>query len=468
MPTLHFGATDRKVFTPISAALGALSNVAGTIVVLFKNTVTGGEDYAGVTNSGSTAWYHALSHSNGATAFDDDQPTAVFSTANPGEDTTNWWIWGVDWPLGTAQTERFHWRNQTTLSSWTPDPASAANSGQRAGPGTSGWMVIGYFGDYGVGQKDIAVVAVWAGTRFADSDYGLWTKTSDLYNHPKGPPSFLCEVTATTLIDLIGGSTYSSANSSGTTLTGANPSNWTFDGLGFPTFVSYTESGSASVLATTGRTTASIPVTAGDKVVVFGAGEDSVGTGTLTLSLGGGLTSALTEHQRDQTSPSYAPVVISSADVNTTGNITATVVGNTANTKHMNVGVWVIRDHGGIGVSGKSQGIAGTVPSLTLNGCSAHSRIIAVVTDWSAANGARTYTTVNSASPVERGHFGDGVNWHYDAFDYADNGVVSNPTLGESAPTGQKPNMVAVEVLSASPAPVASSIWTPHRMPLGV
>lgn len=237
MATLHFGTSDRKVFTPISTALGSLPAGAGTIIALFKNTNAGGTDYAGLTNSAQTSWYHALSQDNSSFYFDDDQPVAVSMSVAPTIDTTNWWMVAIDWPSGTAQTERFHMRNQTgsgagSPGAWTHVAANVANTGNRAGPGTGGWWTLGYFADWAVGQKDMGVAACWAGTRFSDSDYGDFRKTSDLYAHALGAPTFLCELTATTLVDLMGASTYSSANSSGTTLTGADPDNWTMDGVG--------------------------------------------------------------------------------------------------------------------------------------------------------------------------------------------------------------------------------------------
>lgn len=231
MATVHFGGTDRKVFTPISSALGALPNGPGTMVVLLKKTVLGNQDYVGLTDSGLTTWYHGLTQDTSDFLYDDDSALVV-ATAAATDDTTNWWLYAVDWPSGTAQVERFHWRNQTSAGAWTHSNSTGNNTGQRAGPGTGGWLRLGYFGDEATGAKDYAVCAIWAGTRFTDSDYGSWTKTSDLYNHPLGPPTFLCELTAATLVDLIGGSTYSSANSSGTTLTGADPANWTMDGVG--------------------------------------------------------------------------------------------------------------------------------------------------------------------------------------------------------------------------------------------
>lgn len=231
MATLHFGGTDFKVFTPISAALANLPNGAGTMVVLVKTTTTGTQDLCGLLDSGGTQWYHAFCVTNISNHLGDDDGTSIVTSPTAQNDTTSWWLFAVDWPAGGSATERIHFRNQSTLGAWTHENTNA-NAGNRAGPGTGGWFRIGYALDFNTGQKDEALVAVWAGTRLADSDYGAWTKTSDLYSHPAGPPTLLTQLNQSTLVDLIGGSTFSSANSSGTTLTGADPDNWTLDGVG--------------------------------------------------------------------------------------------------------------------------------------------------------------------------------------------------------------------------------------------
>jgi hypothetical protein len=235
--TLSFSATDRKVFTPISAALNNLPSGAGTIVSLVKQTTVGNTDICGLTNSGSSAWYHSLingltSASLPASTLADDEGlvTQSASTTWP-QDTTNWYLVACDWAAGIG-IERYHWRNQTALGSWTHSAGSGNNGGSRAGPGTGGWFRVGYTGDESTGVKLIALTSVWAGIRLSDADYGLWSKTSDLYNHALGHPTFLSELNSATPTDLIGGSTYSSLNSSGTALTGVDPVNWTLDGLG--------------------------------------------------------------------------------------------------------------------------------------------------------------------------------------------------------------------------------------------
>jgi hypothetical protein len=180
MSTLNYATTARTVFTPVggstTAGVGGMSNVTSTVVALVHFTVTGSLDLVGLTTSGLTDWYHALS-----------------------------------------------WSNRLTVS----------GGAARAGPGTSGWLRIGYFGDNSAGTVDKALVAIWAGTRFTDTDYGTWTKTSDLWNHALGHPSFLTELNTSTPSDIAGGSTYSSSNSTpAPTLTGADPPSFTFDGIG--------------------------------------------------------------------------------------------------------------------------------------------------------------------------------------------------------------------------------------------
>lgn len=239
MATLLFAAStqDKKVFTPVSSALNNLPNGAGTMIVFFKKSAAGsGDDFIAHMDSAGTNWYHAINQNTSNAVYDDDGMVLISNSVNTTDDTTNWWWYAVDWPSGaSAATENFHTRNHTGGGSWTNNTSSGNNGGNRAGPGT-GWFRIGWNGDEGVqNDKAIGLVAVWAGTRFSNSDYGTWTKTSDLYNHPLGKPTLLVELNTTTPVDIgLNPSTYSSGNSTGTTLTGANPDNFTFDGQGTP------------------------------------------------------------------------------------------------------------------------------------------------------------------------------------------------------------------------------------------
>jgi hypothetical protein len=236
MTTLHFAGSDYKIFTPIPSAMREFSNgTPSTMIVLMKKTVTGGTDYCGVTGASGTGgpWYHTLSNDTTTpNLYDDDGVGTSSATASSfTDDTINWYLVGGDADGASGSAGNFHQRNQSSLGAWVNTVGSAHGS-LNGSAGASAWLHIGHVGDESGGQKDIAVVAIWAGIRFANSDYGLWTKTSDLWNHPQGHPTFLCECTATTLVDLAGGSTYSAANSSGTALTGADPANWTMDGIG--------------------------------------------------------------------------------------------------------------------------------------------------------------------------------------------------------------------------------------------
>jgi hypothetical protein len=224
-----------------------------------------------------------------------------------------------------------------------------------------------------------------------------------------------------------------------------------------PTIVTYTETGSLQVATTTGRTTGNITVQAGDKVVIWGGIEDSsLGSAVMTLSFAGGLTGAVTKHQFDSTTSSSAGA-IGSADVTGSGTITGKAVGTDASSLRMNCGVWVMRNHNGIGVTNKAHQANPAAPLLALPGIADNSALLCAITDWAAANTARTYRQVNGANPTERGHFGDAVSWHYDAFDYADSGPAGTATVGESLPSSQTPNTFAVEVLAVA-APAAPQL----------
>jgi hypothetical protein len=247
MATLRFLATEYKAFTPVASALTNLANGPGTVISLTKKTASGASgntDFTGLRDNG-TGFFRGISQQSGPAKLWDDDNSFVTAT-NASIDSATDWVWNcVDWPGGaTGQLQRFHWRNHSTGGTWTNDPSSVVDGGNRAGPTTTNARYrIGYLGDESGTGKDVALVAVWSGTRFADSDYGTWTKTSDLANHARGAPTLLVECNATTLVDLMGGSTYSSANSSGGLLTGSDPPTWTFDGLGAGVSGSSTASG---------------------------------------------------------------------------------------------------------------------------------------------------------------------------------------------------------------------------------
>jgi hypothetical protein len=228
--TLAFTTTDRKVFTPISTALSNLRNAtAGTIIVLVKQTTTGAQDFVGLTNSGATTYYHGLLQGFTASTLGDDDNTTVSATATWPQNTTNWYLIAVDWSATMGTADRFHWRDQTAAGTWTHS-AGGTNNATAASATTAGWLRIGYIGDFSTGAKNEALVAIWSGTGSLTRITGPGRRRATCIRTRSGTPTFLSELNTSTPSDLIGGSTYSSVNSTGTTLTGADPDNWTLDG----------------------------------------------------------------------------------------------------------------------------------------------------------------------------------------------------------------------------------------------
>jgi len=231
-------------FNPVSSALANLPNGAGTIAVLVLNNNATNRDWAGLNNnppSSVSEWYHGLAQDgtggpNNNKLLDDDGLVGAWNATALATPNTEFWIAVVDWPSGAAAKERFHWSSVLSAAeSWTNEDSGANNGGNRAGPTTS----AGYFniGTHGTNAFDgsIALVGVWAGTRFTDTDAtNLWVnkKTSDWYNHPAGTPTFLVELNTLTPTDIGASPSTYSATGSSVTLTGPDPSGWTFDARG--------------------------------------------------------------------------------------------------------------------------------------------------------------------------------------------------------------------------------------------
>jgi hypothetical protein len=162
-----------------------------------------------------------------------DGGTADHSTTTV-TDTTNWWFVAASKaaPSGVC---RFHFKNLTGLAT-TVHEAGTTNI---LAPSTQsgGFIKIGNYGTTNTDDYDGSIAAVFA----FDQDLGdagvdtLLTnrKTSDIWNYSGGHPKLLVECTALTPTDLAGLTTFSAA--SGAVLTGANPDNWTLDGIGATT-----------------------------------------------------------------------------------------------------------------------------------------------------------------------------------------------------------------------------------------
>ena len=244
MATLNFdGTNDRININPLSTSLNNIPNGTATIALLLRvvNYVNAGMPYGLRGGNLSGDYYHGINLASDQVIHDDDGTGLVSWTVPPmpfGAGGNNFWIFVWDWS-GAAATERVHFSSVISAAeSWTHDNSDNSGASARAGPGTgTGYFHIGnYDGDPFEG--DIALIAVWAGTRFSDSDAeALWVnkKTSDWYNHSAGTPDTLIELTTTTPVD-IGADPVSTITLSGPTLTGADPTGWDFDGQGAETF----------------------------------------------------------------------------------------------------------------------------------------------------------------------------------------------------------------------------------------
>lgn len=276
MPSIQVGATNaaRIAFSPITAALGDLVSGAGTIAILWKPGTTASGDGCALTNAGASVFNHSISIDTNVWA-DDDTARWIHAPATYGPaNTTDWYITVLDWPSGTAQTERFHEVNLTASSAWRHVDGVIDNATPGAAVGTAGVFRVGYSGDNPLPSgMQIALVAVW-NVRLTDANVAALSankKTSDWYNNAAGQPIFLWQaasdsISAPANSQLIAGHTYSSGDSNLTGLTiGGDPAGgWTFDGTsGGASAVNMT-----STLAGVGSLTPNLTVTTQGGVTV--------------------------------------------------------------------------------------------------------------------------------------------------------------------------------------------------------
>lgn len=206
--------------------------------------------------------------------------------------------------------------------------------------------------------------------------------------------------------------------------------------------------GGQSVLNTTAtpKVSSSFDVVAGDLLVVIaGAEGNPASLGTPSAS-GGSVTWTL---RQSYTVANYGDISV------WTGAVGATATGITISVSMSGGIFWgyiyeLFRNHGGVGVSGKNFGTTGA-PSVVLS-MSTDSAVVSGSTDWNAQSGTITWRSVNGSAMTAQATIQ--VNSRYSAY-YGyrlDTGASGNETMGTSAPTGQKWNIVAVEVLAGTSA----------------
>jgi hypothetical protein len=241
--TLSFnGTTAQVIFNPISSALSNMPNAQATIAAIARFGATGNNICELREPSGGGAnWYHGMGFEAGADIIDDDGTSFVTYNTNiatPASGAGNYRIFSVDWATsaGTSTGNSHYSSLFSAAESWTHTTSTGTVAANRAGPGTTGRFFIGSEGGGRWFTGEIALIGVWAGVRFTNTQAEeLWInlRTSDWYNHSAGQPTMLVELTSTTPVDI--GANPSTLNVvTAATATGADPTGWTFDGQGTP------------------------------------------------------------------------------------------------------------------------------------------------------------------------------------------------------------------------------------------
>lgn len=203
-------------------------------------------------------------------------------------------------------------------------------------------------------------------------------------------------------------------------------------------------SGSTAYSNTTSPKTSAVTPANGDVFVLVIETEDN--STTLGTPTGGGWTYTL---QQQVTVAAFTSVAIYTfLPTNSTGfSISCTTTFGT--------GWWGftwLRFTGsaGVGASSKTNNASGA-PSLGLTTSFANSAIVCGIGDWSNQAGAQTWRTVNGITPTA-GNGGERL-YSFQASHYvssvaywSDAGAAGAKTVGETAPTGQKYSIAAVEV----------------------
>jgi hypothetical protein len=195
-----------------------------------------------------------------------------------------------------------------------------------------------------------------------------------------------------------------------------------------------------------GTLTASITVQAGDLIVVV-AGTNEQST-VVTKPTGGGLTWAVQQSINDSTQHSNAYLWTATSPTAQTFTLSLSSSGG----GRWTYAAYVWRNHGGVGSSAKKTATSTTSLSLSTQG--ANSALVLLNVDYNAGGGSRTYLTSGVGAFTENAYqLASGYLTFYSGY-HADSGAVGSKTVGMSAPSGQRPSLIALEVLAA---PVVAS-----------
>jgi hypothetical protein len=226
-----------------------------------------------------------------------------------------------------------------------------------------------------------------------------------------------------------------------------------------PTFVSYTDTGWATVVSTASVATSSISVQSGDILVAVGATSDSA----VTLAVSGGSLTWTAAQSVNVSNYCSAYIWTATASSTTSFAVTFSRTGGGGGQKYGG-GVYVFRA-ASIGNSSKTNTTG--APSLALSSSQANSAFVQVVGDWNAADGAsRTWRAINSTTPTsgngyEKAYSRDSSQYTVYSAYWPDVGSTGSKTTGLSAPSGQQYAAIALEIEGTASA--AASFGIPHR-----
>ena len=220
-----------------------------------------------------------------------------------------------------------------------------------------------------------------------------------------------------------------------------------------PTLVSYTPSGFDGGPEIISDKTVSVPGTQpGDLLIVVGTAEDST-----AVSFAGPSASGVTWTARGPAvanTAGHSAAYAYSGAVTGSGDLSVTVTLDSPSNAMWGFGVFLFRNHGGVGSSASTTGTG--APSLALTTTGANSSVVVLSADWNAIDGSsRVWRPGLSESDY---FFASG---RYTAYvgRASDTLAAGAKTEGLTSPTGQQYAIIAVEVLGSTGAsvPVANA-----------
>ena len=225
-----------------------------------------------------------------------------------------------------------------------------------------------------------------------------------------------------------------------------------------PTLAGYYDSGNWATQTAQGTvyTVASVVVQTGDILTVFSALPE--GPMTLTTPAGGGL--VYTQQQKpnadDDSGHTDVQLWTTTATSSTTFSITSTKSVGVGSPAGLAVFVWRNAVLGTPVTAGSET--AGTAPSLAITTVANNSAVAYISSDWNAIDGTtRTWRTINSITPTvgngfEKVYARDSAFYTVFVGYWGDVGAAGSKTTGLTAPTGQLPNAIAIEIQGAAAA----------------